>query len=424
MAPSESRWHRRIFALSWLSYFSYYFTRTNLSAAKKPLQEDLGFTKDQLGWLDTASLTAYCLGQFVHGALGEVLGPRRLVALGMLASAGLSIAFGTQSIFGVLVLLWGVNGFVQATGWPGNGKLLASWFDTTRRGEMMSWWSTCYQAGGVVAKLVAIQFLIWHWRWAFLGPALWVIVVGGAFYLFVRDRPSQVGLPDVEATAPPRSPEAAAERRAAWRRVLRTPRIWFLGANYFCLKFIRYSFLYWLPFFLAEAYGYDKEKAGYVSIAFDAGGIPFVILIGLAADRLFGRRRIGTAAMSCLALAGALALYIAIGDRGVGWNFLGLVLIGGTLFGADALVSGSASQDVGGGPGVVLGLRPGQRPGLDRRRRPVLRPGGGDRRVGMGGAVLAVRRPGALRRGAPGAVPPRSADGADAGAGVITARGS
>ena len=122
MAPSESRWHRRIFALSWLSYFSYYFTRTNLSAAKKPLQEDLGFTKDQLGWLDTASLTAYCLGQFVHGALGEVLGPRRLVALGMLASAGLSIAFGTQSIFGVLVLLWGVNGFVQATGWPGNGS--------------------------------------------------------------------------------------------------------------------------------------------------------------------------------------------------------------------------------------------------------------------------------------------------------------
>ena len=87
------------------------------------------------------------------------------------------MAFGTQSLLGVLVLLWGLNGFVQATGWPGNGKLLASWFDTRRRGEMMGVWSTCYQAGGVAAKLVALQFLVrWGWRAAFFGPALWVAV--------------------------------------------------------------------------------------------------------------------------------------------------------------------------------------------------------------------------------------------------------
>ena len=38
----RTRWHDRIFALSWLSYLSYYFTRTNFSAAKKDLQADLG----------------------------------------------------------------------------------------------------------------------------------------------------------------------------------------------------------------------------------------------------------------------------------------------------------------------------------------------------------------------------------------------
>ena len=175
----ERRWQDRIFAASWLSYFSYYFTRTNFSAAKKDLQADLGLSKAQLGWIDTASLAAYCVGQFVHGVLGEVVGPRRLIALGMLTSAALSALFGTQSLFGVLVLLWACNGFVQATGWPGNGKLMASWFTTRRRGELMGWWSTCYQGGGVVAKLVAIQFLALSWRAAFLGPALWVAVVGG-----------------------------------------------------------------------------------------------------------------------------------------------------------------------------------------------------------------------------------------------------
>ncbi|MEZ4400256.1 MAG: MFS transporter [Kofleriaceae bacterium] len=349
---APARWRDRIFAISWLSYFSYYFTRTNFSAAKKGLQQDLGFSKAQLGWLDTASLAAYCLGQFVHGVFGEVIGPRRLVAMGMLTSAALSIVFGTQSLFGVLVLLWGLNGFVQATGWPGNGKLLASWFDTRRRGELMGIWSTCYQAGGVVAKLVAVQCLVWFgWRGAFIGPALWVAVVGGAFWLLVRDRPSDVGFadPDVPAmTAAERPAELAALRRQARREVLATPRIWFMGANYFCLKFMRYAFLYWLPFYLFEGYHYSKEKAGLVSIAFDAGGIPFVILLGFLADRVLGRRRIGTALLSCVALCGAFALYRVIGSHGVVWNITGLALIGGALFGADALVSGSASQDVGG----------------------------------------------------------------------------
>jgi sugar phosphate permease len=136
--------------------------------------------------------------------------------------------------------------------------------------------------------------------------------------------------------------------------VLRTTRIWFMGANYFCLKLMRYAFLYWLPFYLAEGYGYDKDKAGYVSIAFDAGGIPFVILLGFVADRLLGRRRILTAALSCVALCGAFALYREIGQAGVAWNILGLALIGGALFGADALVSGSAAQDVGGSHASAL----------------------------------------------------------------------
>ena len=350
-------WPRRIFALSWLSYFSYYFTR-NFSVAKKDLQQEFGLSTAQLGWIDTAYLVSYCVGQFAHGLIGERLGPRRLIALGMLASAALSTLFGTQSLLGVLILLWGANGFVQATGWPGNGKLLASWFDTRRRGEIMGVWSTCYQAGGVVAKLVAIQMLVlWGWRAVFIGPALWVAVVGAAIYLLVRDRPSEVGLPDPELpvrTDISRDAELAELRRAARRQVLRTTRIWFLGANYFCLKLMRYAFLLWLPVYLADAYGYSKEKAGYVSIAFDAGGIPFVIGLGIVADRLLGRRRILTAALSCVALCGAFALYRVIGDEGVAWNILGLALIGGALFGADALVSGSAAQDVGGSHASAL----------------------------------------------------------------------
>ncbi len=345
---APARVEQRIFWVSWLSYFSYYFTRSNLSVAKKPMAKDLGLDKSDLNLIDLASLTMYCVGQFVHGALGDVLGPRRLVVAGMVASAGISVAFGLNSLLSILVLLWALNGFVQATGWPGNGKLLASWFDTRTRGARMGVWSTCYQAGGVAAKFVATALLVFGWRAALLGPALWVLVVAATFWLVVRDRPSELGYRDPEVPAGLTPAALARLRREAWPVVLRNVRVWCLGLTYFFMKLMRYAFIYWLPFYLAEAYRYDAAKAGYVSIAFDAGGIPLVVLAGFMADRWLGRRRIATAAIWCFALCGALALYRVIGDDGLGWNILGLCLIGGTLFAADSLVSGAASQDLGG----------------------------------------------------------------------------
>ena len=339
---------RRVFWVSWLSYFSYYFTRSNFSVAKKPIEKELHLTKDQLNYIDLASLTFYCIGQFVHGALGDVLGPRRMVVIGMAVSAVLSLLFGLNSVLSVFILLWAINGFVQATGWPGNGKLMASWFDTKTRGEKMGVWSTCYQAGGVAAKLLATALLAWGWRASFLGPALWVAVVAGLFWLLVRDRPSDLGYANPEIEKSLTKEQLHELRRAAWPVVLKNVRVWCLGITYFFMKMMRYAFIYWLPFYLAEAYHFDSQKAGYVSIAFDAGGIPIVIFAGFMADRLLGRRRIATAAIWCFALCGALGLYRVIGDEGLLWNIVGLCLIGGTLFAADSLVSGSASQDIGG----------------------------------------------------------------------------
>jgi sugar phosphate permease len=339
---------QRVFWVSWLSYFSYYFTRSNFSVAKKPMAKELGLSKSDLNYIDLASLSAYCVGQFVHGALGDVLGPRRLITLGMAASACVSVAFGLNSILSIFILLWAVNGFVQATGWPANGKLMASWFDPHTRGERMGVWSTCYQAGGVAAKLLATALLVYGWRAALLGPALWVLVVAGTVWLTVRDRPSELGYANPEIDASLTKEQLHQLRRAAWPVVLKNARVWCLGITYFFMKMMRYAFVYWLPFYLAEAYDFDAAKAGYVSIAFDAGGIPLVIFAGYMADRWLGRRRIATAAIWCMALCGALGLYRVIGDEGLVWNIVGLCLIGGTLFAADSLVSGSAAQDIGG----------------------------------------------------------------------------
>ena len=84
---SEKR-HRNIaWGLTWLAYATYYMGRKGFSVAKKPIEEGLGISREALGAIDTAYLAAYAAGQFINGLLGDQVGARRLVGVGMLLSA-------------------------------------------------------------------------------------------------------------------------------------------------------------------------------------------------------------------------------------------------------------------------------------------------------------------------------------------------
>lgn len=350
-APAPALVRARVFGLTWLSYFSYYFTRKNYSVIKS----SLGLDKGQLSLIETVYLSAYALGQFTNGVLADVIGPRRLVAVGMLLSAAMSILFGFGTGLPIFVLAYGLNGFFQSTGWPGNGKAMASWFSTRQRGEIMGYWGTCYQVGGLAATTFSTYLMSqWGWRSATVGPALWVAVVALAYYIWVRDRPSELGYEDPDIEQGMSRAELAAARRAAWPTVLRNPMTWFLGANYFCMKMTRYSLLFWLPYYLEKGLGYDKVTAGYCSTSFEVGGVIGVVGAGFLADRVFGRRRIAVAAVMTAGLGGALALHAALGDQGVVVTYATMMLIGALLFGPDSIVSGAVSQDLGGPHAAAL----------------------------------------------------------------------
>jgi sugar phosphate permease len=187
-------WRARIFGISWLSYFSYYFTRKNYSVVKKSLERTTGLDADDLKLIDTLYLAGYSVGQFINGFLGEIIGPRRLVGIGMLVSAALAFIFAAGDALAIFAICYGLNGLAQSTGWPGNSRLMASWFSTERRGEIMGWWTTCYQVGGLAATALATFVLVrWGWQAAYIGNALWVVVAAIGFIFLVRDKPSTPG---------------------------------------------------------------------------------------------------------------------------------------------------------------------------------------------------------------------------------------
>ena len=331
-------------ALTWLAYASYYFGRKGFSVVKSTLRTTLGISERALGVIDTLYLAAYALGLLCSGYVGDRVGARRLIGYGLCASAVCCAAFGAMNAalwFGVLFF---VNGLAQSTGWPGTTRAMAEWTTPQNRGTVMAFWCTCYQVGSIVASDVAAYLLRRNgWRAAFFGPALWMLGVAVLIFLFLKrgDRGTPSGT--FEQAGLDRQTRELAQRAA-----LRNPVLWSFGASYFFIKYVRYALLFWLPYYLHGTLGYAGDHAAYVSNAFEAGGIVGVIALGMLSDRVRKFSRTSLSIASLLGLGAALLLCAELPQHNVVLTVVALALVGGLLFGPDALLSGAAAQDVGG----------------------------------------------------------------------------
>ena len=68
-----------------------------------------------------------------------------VLAVGLLASAGLNILFGFATTVYFMIFVWACNGYVQALGWPPTMRVAANWFNITHRGRAIGIIGTGYQ---------------------------------------------------------------------------------------------------------------------------------------------------------------------------------------------------------------------------------------------------------------------------------------
>ena len=191
-----------------------------------------------------------------------------------------------------------------------------------------------------------------------------IIAVGGiVILLFLVPHPRDVGLPSPEETerkannaADPESKlnesllggEAAEDSGAVSPlRALCIPGVVEFAACFFFAKFVSYTFLFWLPYYL-ENIGLSKARSGDLSTIFDVGGIVGGILCGVISDKL-GKRAIVAAVSMSLAIP-AMAIYrsVVTGPQVSDGMNGGLMFIAGTFInGVYALITTAVSADLG-----------------------------------------------------------------------------
>jgi sugar phosphate permease len=221
------------------------------------------------------------------------------------------------------------------------------------RGRVMGIWSTCYQVGGIAATALAAFLLAHHgWRAVFQVPALLLAAMGVAVLLLL---PARVRRGPVLPGAAAAGTATARRRASVAAGVLASPVLLSYGACYFCLKLIRYSLLFWLPYYLHTSAGFAEAQSGYLSTSFEIGDVAGSVGLGYLSDR-GTRSRARVAFVSILALAAALLLYARLQSDAAPVHFALMVLIGALLFGPDALLSGAAAQDAGGAQGAATAV--------------------------------------------------------------------
>jgi len=336
----------RMVVLTYLAYFFYYFTRKHLGVATHALVQD-GFSEDLIAWVQTGYGVCYAIGQFMSGALGDRVGPRIGLSVGMILSAVATLAFGIFPFVGVLAICLTLNGLFQSTGWPNCCKLVTLWVSDARRGRVMGFWLTCYIFGSLVANMFTGYILEnYGWREVFLFTGLAVLAVGVVQGLFLLNKPEDAGYSFSSAKA---EGEDGNDGGEGFARMIREPAVLLLGFSYTGLKFVRYAFFAWLPYYLATAVGMSGGESAYVSNGFEVGGVLGLLLGGVVADRWFPKNRCRLAFLSLLGMLGALVAYRAMSASGGLWgNVTGLAVIGFFLYIADAIISGTAAQDIGG----------------------------------------------------------------------------
>ena len=339
-APNQRlwSWQRRIFITCWITYASLYLGRVNLAVALPALQGDFGWAKSQAGLIGSAFFWLYAVGQLVNGFLGDRWSPRTFVAIGLVASAAVNLAFGFSNRLLLMILIWGVNGYVQSTGWGPIIRVLSHWFSSRERGRITALFGPCYTLGHIASWLLA-GWLVARvgWRAAFWLPAGLLALSALHWWARVRNAPRDVGLPPANDDRVERS-EGGGLRRA-WDYILGHPQLQLAALACVALGTVKESLTLWMPTYLMETEGFDITRAAGYAIWLPLAGAVGIAMSGWASHRFFRSEEAPVAMALMAGLALAVAIYRPfvsyVGVLGIPFS---LGLIGAMSNGANGLL--------------------------------------------------------------------------------------
>jgi len=288
--------------------FINYVDRGTVPTAAHLIQDDLGFSPQQLGLLLSAFWWLYAVLQPVVGWLADRFGAQRVLGLGLTLWACATMGVGLAQSFVALLALRVLLGIGESVAFPSVSNLLARMMPVKEIGLANGIVAFGYLFGPAVGSLVGgLLMAQYGWRSAF-----WVFGALSLLWLLPWSRARIPELPAATAGADGDNPP--------WRALLKRRELWGTSLGLFSVNYAFFFTLTWLPFYVVREHGFSTEEmARFTFLAYcvhAASGLAAGWLIdrvvasgrhaSLAYKVVMGGTHIGfVACMVCIALAPA-----------------------------------------------------------------------------------------------------------------------
>jgi MFS family permease len=322
ITPTSSRATRvRYGVLAFLCSLAFllYIDRNCISMASKDIEQAMGISHTEMGFVFGAFLVAYGLFEVITGRWGDRFGSRGVLLRIVLwwsaftaltgcvwnftldSGLGIPLPWSDYEVpillngFMVLLLVRFLFGAGEAGALPNAARIVSRWFPASERGGAQGLVSTATLVAATVTP-VATGYLIHEagWRLTFvLYGALGLIWVAFFFAWYHDDPDSHPLVNDSERRwiTGGRLAEQSREPHppVPWRRVLSSRSVWLLGVVITCSAFFSYLFYTWYPTYLREGRGVSPITSGWLSSLVMAGGAIGCVLGGYLHDGLVRR---------------------------------------------------------------------------------------------------------------------------------------
>jgi len=293
----------RMLIATMFCYLFYYTGRQTFGFAIPFIEEELGMSKTTLGYMGTALLWSYAIGQAINGNLADKFGGRVMMSLGAILSCGFNWIVSFGSNFFSLFLPWIGNGFVQSMGMAPGSKVLSNWWGHKERGIAFGFFLLAAGMSSILAyitPLIVLKEMDLGWRWIFRLPVLLLLVGGVAYYLIARDKPEDLGFspPEDPGDEPSNESANAMEKEegveeTSLQRYIHVIKNWRFIAASLSIGFqssARYGLLIWVPVhFLGK--NWQQSNSAWISIALPVGMALGAVTGGWVSDKIFNSVR-------------------------------------------------------------------------------------------------------------------------------------
>ena len=323
-----------------VGYALFYVCRLAFSATKKSMIEQGVYSAKEIGAVGAAMLIAYAIGKIVNGILADRADIRKMMAFGLFVSAGANLLVGFHIPALLLIVVWFVNGFAQASGSPCCVVSLARWWPNRLRGTYYGVWSCSNNLGEAIAYVLTSVVMVWvgvrygadmAWRSGFWGAATLGFAGAGLILLLMRNRPEDEGLPPIavwekEVTA--EDAVAAADVGRGQKTAFTSWAVWMIALSGGFFAMSRYAIIDWGIFFLEVKKGYATETAAWIITLNSIVGAVSSGLSGIISDRFFRGSRNELALIAGLLNVLGLSLFMLVPGCHVWVDVLAMVSFG------------------------------------------------------------------------------------------------